>query len=77
MTGGQDSHAEGRLESICSGLGVPDEHIRRLNPLKKHHDENVSILEEEVAFKGVSVIIAERECIQTLLRKKKQQKAKQ
>lgn len=77
MTGGQESHAKGRLESICRGLGVPEEHLRRLNPLKKHHSENVQILKEEIAYKGISVIIAERECIQTATRNKRKQKAKQ
>jgi indolepyruvate ferredoxin oxidoreductase alpha subunit len=75
MTGGQESHAEGRLESICVGLGVPPDHIRKLNPLKKHHRENVEILTEEVAYEGISVILAQRECIQTATRKKRQQKA--
>lgn len=76
MTGGQPSHAEGRLESICRGLGVPEEHVRVLNPLKKHHPGNVEMLKEEIAYKGVSVIIAQRECIQTATRKKRQQKSK-
>ncbi len=75
MTGGQESHATGRLESICEGIGVTKEHILKLNPLKKYHEENVRILEEEVAYPGVSVIIAERECIQTLTRKKRLKKA--
>ena len=74
MTGGQESHAEGRLESICLGLGVPAAHVRKLNPLKKYHRENVGILEEEVAYKGVSVVIAERECIQTAIRKRSRKK---
>jgi indolepyruvate ferredoxin oxidoreductase alpha subunit len=65
MTGGQASHATGRLESICKGIGVPGEHIRILNPLKKYHGDNVQILREEIVYEGVSVIIAQRECIQT------------
>jgi indolepyruvate ferredoxin oxidoreductase alpha subunit len=71
MTGGQVSHATGRLESICKGIGVSRDHIRTLNPLKKHHEENVRILKEEIAFRGVSVIIAQRECIQTATRKRR------
>ncbi len=74
MTGGQKSHAEGRLESICRGLGVPQEHIRRLNPLKKYHRVNVEVLKEEIAHPGVSVVIADRECIQTATRRKRAQK---
>jgi len=72
MTGGQASHATGRLESICKGIGVPGEHIRILNPLKKYHGDNVQILREEIAYKGVSVIIAQRECIQTATKKRKE-----
>jgi indolepyruvate ferredoxin oxidoreductase, alpha subunit len=74
MTGGQKSHAEGRLEQICKGLGVAEEHIRILNPLKKHHDEMVAVMKEEFAYEGVSVIIPRRECIQTAVKKSKKKK---
>lgn len=71
MTGGQKSHATGRLSEICKGIGVSPEHIREIIPLKKNHAENVSVMEEEFKYKGVSVIIAMRECIQTATRRKK------
>jgi indolepyruvate ferredoxin oxidoreductase alpha subunit len=76
MTGGQKSHAEDRLESICRGLGVSPEHIRRITPLKKYHRDNVEILKEEIAYGGLSVILAERECIQTATRRKRKEKTK-
>jgi indolepyruvate ferredoxin oxidoreductase alpha subunit len=63
MTGGQDSPGFGKIEDICKGLGVEEAHIRILKPLKKHHDENVAIMKEELAYPGVSVIIPRRECI--------------
>jgi indolepyruvate ferredoxin oxidoreductase alpha subunit len=66
MTGGQDSHAFGRLESICLGLGVEKEHLRMMKPLKNQHEANVQIIKEELAYDGVSVLIPTRECIQTL-----------
>jgi indolepyruvate ferredoxin oxidoreductase alpha subunit len=69
MTGGQKSSATGRLAAICIGLGVEPEHIIQINPLKKNHEENVAIMKRELEYNGVSVIIAERECIQTLARK--------
>jgi indolepyruvate ferredoxin oxidoreductase alpha subunit len=69
MTGGQKSQAEGRLFEIVKGLGVPEAHIRAMNPLKKHHDTNVQIMKEELEHKGISVIIPQRECIQTAARK--------
>jgi indolepyruvate ferredoxin oxidoreductase, alpha subunit len=69
MTGGQQSSATGRLEQICLGLGVEPEHLRVIIPLRKNQVENVKAIADELAYKGVSVIIAQRECIQTAARK--------
>lgn len=66
MTGGQQSQATGRIEQICEGIGVEPEHLKVIIPLRKNHDENVSIMKEEFEYRGVSVILAQRECIQTL-----------
>lgn len=74
MTGGQESAGEGRYIDICKGIGVDPDHIRVLNPLKKHFEENVRIMQEEFDYEGVSVILAQRECIQTLGRKKRKEK---
>jgi indolepyruvate ferredoxin oxidoreductase, alpha subunit len=71
MTGGQTSAATGRIENICAGIGVERGHIRIIDPLKKHHLENVAVIKEEFEFKGVSVVIARRECIQAAMKKKK------
>jgi len=72
MTGGQNSHANGRLHQICEGLGVDPEHIRSIMPKRNTHDQFVQIIKEELAYKGVSVIIPQRECVQTQLRRAKQ-----
>ncbi|MGD9706342.1 MAG: thiamine pyrophosphate-dependent enzyme [Candidatus Delongbacteria bacterium] len=74
MTGGQDSHAVDRLVSICEGLGVHKDHITRVVPLKKNHDEMVKLISQEINYKGLSVIIPTRECMQTLKRKTKANK---
>ena len=74
MTGGQDSAGTGRLESICAGIGVDPAHIRVMVPLKKNYEEMKAIIREEIEYKGVSVLIPRRECIQTLTRKKKAKK---
>jgi len=66
MTGGQKSSATGKVEGICKGLGVDEKHIKFMKPLRKFHDENVKIIKEEVKYMGVSVVISERECVQTL-----------
>ncbi|MCE1189477.1 MAG: thiamine pyrophosphate-dependent enzyme [Ignavibacteria bacterium] len=75
MTGGQDSAAFQKLESMCAGIGVEPEHLHVVIPLKKNHEEMVSLFKQEFAYQGVSVIIARRECIQTLSRRKKAGKA--
>ncbi|PID93906.1 MAG: indolepyruvate ferredoxin oxidoreductase [Bacteroidetes bacterium] len=66
MTGGQASHALGKIEDIVKGLGVEEEHIRVVKPLKKFHGEMLEVYKEELAYDGVSVIIPRRECIQTI-----------
>jgi indolepyruvate ferredoxin oxidoreductase, alpha subunit len=71
MTGGQDSKATGRIEQICTGIGVEPGHIITIIPLKKNHEENIQIMSKEFRHNGVSVIIAARECIQTAARRKK------
>jgi len=63
MTGGQPVAGQGRIEEICKAVGVEEEHIKVITPLKKHHDENVKIIKEELIYEGVSVIIPRRICI--------------
>ena len=77
MTGGQDSAGTNKFEAICLGLGVEPEHVRVVVPLPKNMEEITRIIREEIEYRGVSVIIPRRECIQTLNRKMRQQKAKQ
>ncbi|MDD4778880.1 MAG: thiamine pyrophosphate-dependent enzyme [Fermentimonas sp.] len=72
MTGGQDSAGTGKFFDICKGIGVEESHIRLIEPLKKNLEENVAILREEFEYNGVSVIISQRECIQTLKKSRKQ-----
>ena len=77
MTGGQASHATGRLEEICIGLGVKPAHVKVLTPLPKFHDEMVKVMREEMLYEGVSVIIPRRECIvQSVANSKKEKKVK-
>jgi indolepyruvate ferredoxin oxidoreductase alpha subunit len=71
MTGGQDSSALGKIESVCAGVGVDPAHIKVLIPLPKNHEAMVKTIEEEIDFQGVSVIIFRRECIQAASRRRK------
>jgi len=76
MTGGQASSAFGKVDDIVRGVGVDEAHIRVITPLRRLHEENVKVFKEELQFEGVSVIIARRECIQTLARRMKEKAKK-
>ena len=70
MTGAQDSLANGdRLIALIAGIGVEKEHIRIIKPLPRNHEANTAVIGEELEYRGVSVIIAQRECIQILGKK--------
>jgi len=75
MTGGQDSAGTNKFEAIVRGLGLNDEHLKVVVPLPKNMPEITQTLRDEIEYRGVSVIIPRRECMQTLQRHIKQQKA--
>ena len=75
MTGGQDSAGTNKFEAICRGLGLNDEHLKVVVPLPKNMPEITQIIRDEINYKGTSVIIPRRECMQTLQRHLKQKKA--
>ena len=77
MTGGQDSAGTNKFEAICRGLGLSDEHLKVVVPLPKNMPEITQIIRDEINYKGTSVIIPRRECMQTLQRHLKQKKAQQ
>ena len=75
MTGGQDSAGTNKFEAICRGLGLSDDHLKVVVPLPKNMEEITKTIREEINYHGVSVIIPRRECMQTLQRHLKQNKA--
>ncbi len=65
MTGRQETALTGDgLVSLLKGAGVDPEHLHVINPLPKHHAENVALFKSEIAYSGLSVIIPTRPCIQ-------------
>ena len=76
MTGGQDSAGTNKFEAICRGIGVPENHIRVVVPIPNKMDEITQIIRQEIEYRGVSVIIPRRECIQTASRHAKERAAK-
>jgi indolepyruvate ferredoxin oxidoreductase alpha subunit len=64
MTGGQPTMAtDEQVVDLVAGLGVSRERIRVVSPVPQKHAENVRIIREEIAHKGLSVIIARRACV--------------
>jgi indolepyruvate ferredoxin oxidoreductase alpha subunit len=74
MTGAQDSSASGRLVAICKGIGVDENHLKIITPLHKNLEKNIGVIRDEINYKGVSVVIAQRPCVQ--LPKEKKDKLK-
>ncbi len=73
MTGGQPSAGTNKFEAICQGLGLDAAHLHVVVPLPKNREEIKRIMKQEIDYHGLSVIIPRRECIQQLVRNKKQQ----
>ena len=77
MTGGQESAGTNKYEAIVKGLGLNPEHLKVVIPLPKNMPEITKVIREEIEYHGTSVIIPQRECIQTLQRHLKEQKKKE
>jgi indolepyruvate ferredoxin oxidoreductase, alpha subunit len=74
MTGGQPSFAAGeRLLRIVEGVGVAKDHIRVITPLPKFLESNVRVLQEEIAYPGLSVVVAVRECLEEAKKKNRRE----
>ncbi len=66
MTGGQPTILpSSRFEPLVLGLGVPRAHLHVLTAHRKHTDANAAVIRQELEHRGLSVIIAVRECIET------------
>ncbi len=64
MTGGQETMAAGDdLIKLIKGLGVKDEAIQIIEPLSKNHAQSVDAVSRAINHRGLSVIVAQRECI--------------
>jgi indolepyruvate ferredoxin oxidoreductase alpha subunit len=76
MTGGQDTVVSSpQIRRAVEGLGVDPEHIVELVPLPKKREENTAAMKREFEYRGLSVVIAIRECVQTLKKRNLAKKA--
>ncbi len=64
MTGAQDTIVpSARLQSIVLGVGVPREHFHVVEAARSRIHDNAALLREEIDHKGISVIVAVRDCL--------------
>ncbi len=73
MTGGQPTMlTSSKLKPLVLGLGVNPDHFHVIRAHRLQAASNVEIIRTELEYRGLSVIIAVRECIETAKTKRKQ-----
>jgi indolepyruvate ferredoxin oxidoreductase alpha subunit len=78
MTGCQDTILPSeRLKAIVLGVGVLPEHVVEIEATKMRSAENVAAIRKEIEYRGPSVIIAKRECLEAFRLRKKKDKQSQ
>ncbi len=71
MTGMQDTIVSSpRIKEIVLACGVSPDHLKEIKVLPKNDKENTEIIKQEISYHGLSVIIALRECIHIIGKKK-------
>ncbi len=72
MTGAQPTVLPSRkLKNLILGIGADRDHCHVLKAEKSCEEKNSTLLRNEIAYTGLSVIIMHRECIVAVKRKKK------
>jgi indolepyruvate ferredoxin oxidoreductase alpha subunit len=70
MTGGQPTILSSRIHPIVLGVGVDPRHCHVITAHHRHAAENTAIIRKALEHPGLSVIIAVRECIETIKARK-------
>ncbi len=77
MTGCQETIVPSeRLATLIQGLGVDPAHLVVLEALKKNFDANLAAFEAELEYRGLSVVIFRRECLEAIKARRKKEAAK-
>jgi indolepyruvate ferredoxin oxidoreductase alpha subunit len=72
MTGCQETILpSSRLRELILGLGLSSEHLLELEAKKQLIESNAALLKKEVEYRGVSVAIFKRECLEAARKRKK------
>jgi indolepyruvate ferredoxin oxidoreductase alpha subunit len=77
MTGCQDTILPSqRLPILIKALGVDPLHVVELEAKRPLIGANAEILKREILYRGLSVVIFKRECIEALKKRKKEASAR-
>ena len=72
MTGCQETIVPSEnLKSLVLGLGVKPEHYAELEAMPQHHEENSARLKKEIEYRGLSVVVFKRECLEAFRKRRK------
>jgi indolepyruvate ferredoxin oxidoreductase alpha subunit len=72
MTGCQPTMiASAKLKDLVLGAGVNPEHFLELEAKKQFLEENAAKLKKEVEYRGLSVVIFRRECLEAFRKRSK------
>ena len=59
------------LKELILGLGVKPEHLLELEASNRSHEENTAALKKEMEYRGLSVVIFKRECLEAFRKRRK------
>jgi indolepyruvate ferredoxin oxidoreductase alpha subunit len=72
MTGCQETMlSSSRLRDLILGIGLDPEHLLELEAKKQFLEENAARLRGEIEYRGLSVVIFKRECLEAFRKRKK------
>jgi indolepyruvate ferredoxin oxidoreductase alpha subunit len=71
MTGCQETIVpSAELKNLILGLGVKPEHLLELEAKTQLIDENSKLLKREIEYRGLSVVIFRRECLEAFRKRR-------
>ncbi|MDL2229108.1 thiamine pyrophosphate-dependent enzyme [Treponema sp. OttesenSCG-928-L16] len=77
MTGCQETMLpSSRLREVILGIGADPDHVAELEAKKQLLEENTARLRKEIEYRGLSVIIFKRECLEAFRKRRKAESAK-
>jgi indolepyruvate ferredoxin oxidoreductase alpha subunit len=72
MTGCQETMLpSAKLRALLLGIGVKPEHLLELEAKRQLIDANAASLKKEIEYRGLSVVVFKRECLEALRKKRR------